>query len=102
MNGLWHDHDKQECHTIVCRNDLWCNCDKQEGQGFFISSQVICDTSMKGVNVRVLLGECSIFELLLGILIYHLAENIPQKILKIHEIDRLYQEHNSYIFKYYP
>ena len=62
-----------------------------------ISSQVVCDTSMIRANVRVLLGESDIFELLLGILTYHLAENIPQKILKIHKIDKMYPEHNSNI-----
>ena len=35
------------------------------------------------VNVRVLLGEWDIFTLLLGILAYQLAENIPWESLKI-------------------
>ena len=38
---------------------------------------------MISANVQALLGEWDIFELLLNILIYQLAENISQKILKI-------------------
>ena len=37
-------------------------------------TKAICDTSKISANTRVLLGECGIFELLLNILIYHLAE----------------------------
>ena len=55
--GLWHNQEKQEYHTIVCRYDPWCNCDKQECQGFLFLHDVICDTSTISVNVRVLLGE---------------------------------------------
>ena len=65
--------------------------------GNLISSQVICDTSMISANVRVLLGEWDIFKFLLGILTDHLTENIPQKILKIHKINKIYPEHNSNI-----
>ena len=35
--------------------DLQCNCEKQEYQGFYSLTIVICNTSMISVNVRVLL-----------------------------------------------
>ena len=31
---LWHNCNKQECHTIVFRHNLWYNCDKQEYHNF--------------------------------------------------------------------
>ena len=75
------------------QNGLWCNCNKQEYQGFSFLHKVICDASMISANVRVLLRD--VFELLLNILTYHLAENVPQEILKI--LMKFYPEH-----KYYP
>ena len=47
--------------------------------GILISSQVIWDTSIISVHVRVLLGEWDIFKLLLGILTYHLAKRFLRK-----------------------
>ena len=49
---------------------------------------------MISVNVRILLEKWDIFELLLNILTYHLAENIPQKIHKI--LTKFYPEHRYY------
>ena len=64
-----------------------------------ISSQVICGISTISANVSVLLEEGDIFKLLLDILIYHLAENISWKSLKllittILQIDIIIQTYN--------
>ena len=34
IDDLLHNHDKQECHTIVFLGNLWYNCDKQEYHTF--------------------------------------------------------------------
>ena len=34
IDGLWHNHNRWECHTIVFWGILWYNCDKQEYHNF--------------------------------------------------------------------
>ena len=53
---------------------------------------------MISANARVLLEECGIFKLLLNVPTYHLAENIPQKILKI--LTKIIQSTNIIHVKY--
>ena len=77
-NGLRHDHDEWEISHHCQWNDLWCKYEKQEYQGFSISyqsnlwhqhDQCKCQCSAKR----------GVFELLLNILTYYLAENTPWK-----------------------
>ena len=97
-NGLWwHDHDKWECHIHCQWNNPWCNCEKQDYLRFSFLNKVICDTSMQSVWMSEHCLE-DVFELLLNIFTYHLAEYISWKSSKFSKIHmKFYPEHANRI-----